>query len=238
MTPSATPPQSQPDPPEPPQRPGRRDARRNRDKLIATAQAAFAAADGPVSLEAIARQAGVGIGTLYRHFPTREDLVDAVYAAELDAVTANVPTLLDRHPADIALRAWLGRYAAFVSTKRGMIDTLRAAFDSGRIAPPSRERLTATIAEILHRGAAQGTLRADVEPDDITTLLIGVFLAITAGAPQDQIDRLLDLLTDALRPRPDPRTTPEQTGGVQLRSHHENDVEGRSGPSGDHGGPR
>jgi AcrR family transcriptional regulator len=88
--------------PDPAGQPVRRDARRNREKLIAAAQAAFAAAEGPVSLEAIARQAGVGIGTLYRHFPTREDLVDAVYATELDAVTASVPALLDQHPADVA----------------------------------------------------------------------------------------------------------------------------------------
>jgi AcrR family transcriptional regulator len=190
-------------------RPVRRDARRNREKLIATAQAAFAAADGPVALEAIARQAGVGIGTLYRHFPTREDLVDAVYAAELDDVTASVSTLLDQFPADRALRAWMGRYSTFVATKRGMMETLRAGFASGRIAPPSRERVTGTIATILARGAADGTLRADVDPDDVTTMLIGVFLTITAGGPQEQTGRLLDLLLDALRPR---TGTPEQQG--------------------------
>ncbi|WP_262380125.1 TetR/AcrR family transcriptional regulator [Nonomuraea sp. PA05] len=202
MTGPATPPppHSPPGSPEPADRPVRRDARRNRDKLIAAAQAAFAAADGPVALESIARQAGVGIGTLYRHFPTREDLVDAVYAAELDAVTASVPALLGQHPADVALRAWMGRYAAFVATKRGMMETLRAGFASGRIAPPSRERVTATIAAILERGAEAGTLRADVDPDDVTTMLIGVFVAIAGGAPDEQIGRLLDLLTDALRP--------------------------------------
>lgn len=182
-------------------RPVRRDARRNRDKLIAVAQAAFAQAEGPVSLESIARQAGVGIGTLYRHFPTREDLVDAVYASELDAVTASVPDLLDQHPADIALRAWIGRYATFVATKRGMMDTLRTAFASGRLATPSRERLTAPIATILDRGAATGTLRADIDPDDIAALLIGVFAAIIDGASQERTDRLLDLLLDAVRPK-------------------------------------
>ncbi|MGW1029982.1 TetR/AcrR family transcriptional regulator [Streptomyces sp. NPDC002577] len=187
--------------PETAAQPVRRDARRNREKLIATAQAAFAAADGPVTLEAIARQAGVGIGTLYRHFPTRESLVDAVYAAELDEVTANAPALLGRHPADVALRAWMGRYATFVAAKRGMTDTLRAGFSSGRITPPSRERVTATIATFLEHGAADGTLRADADPDDVTTLLVGVFVAITAGSPQEQTDRLLDLLTDAVRPR-------------------------------------
>ncbi|MEV0826789.1 TetR/AcrR family transcriptional regulator [Nonomuraea rubra] len=202
MTRSTTPPPGAPEGlPDPAGQPVRRDARRNRDKLIAAAQAAFTAADGPVTLEAIARQAGVGIGTLYRHFPTREDLVDAVYAAELDAVTASVPALLEQHPADVALRAWMGRYATFVATKRGMTDTLRAGFASGRIAPPSRERVTTTIATFLERGAATGTLRAEVDPDDVTTLLIGVFLAIASGASQEQTGRLLDLLTDALRPR-------------------------------------
>ncbi|MFD7702779.1 TetR/AcrR family transcriptional regulator [Streptomyces caelestis] len=195
-----------PDPADSSGRPVRRDARRNRDKLIAVAQAAFAAAEGPVSLEAIARQAGVGIGTLYRHFPTREDLVDAVYATELDAVTASAPALLDQHPADIALRAWMGRYAAFVATKRGMRDTLRTAFASGRIAAPSRERVTATIATILERGATAGTLRTDIDPDDVTALLVGVFAALTDGAPQERTDRLLDLLVDALRPRAEART--------------------------------
>ncbi|MFF9158626.1 TetR/AcrR family transcriptional regulator [Streptomyces longwoodensis] len=192
---------SGPNPADPPGRPVRRDARRNREKLIAVAQAAFAAAEGPVPLEAIAREAGVGIGTLYRHFPTREDLVDAVYASELDAVTASAPGLLDQHPADVALRAWTGRYAAFVATKRGMMDTLRTALASGRIAAPSRERVTTTIGTILERGAATGTLRADVDPDDVATLLIGVFAAIMDGAPRERTDRLLDLLVDALRPR-------------------------------------
>jgi AcrR family transcriptional regulator len=148
-----------------------------------------------------ARFAGTPARRPYRHFPTREDLVDAVYAAELDGVTAGVPALLDQHPADVALRAWMGRYATFVATKRGMMETLRAGWAAGRIAPPSRERVTTTIARILEQGAAAGTLRADVDPDDVTTMLVGVFLAIGAGAPQEQTDRLLDLLTDALRPR-------------------------------------
>lgn len=189
-------------PADPGERPVRRDARRNRDKLIATARSVFAAAEGPVTLEAIAREAGVGIGTLYRHFPAREDLVDAVYAAELDDVAASVPALLDRHPADVALRAWTGRYATFVATKRGMMETLHGSLASGRVAPPSRERVTAAIATILARGAEAGTLRGDVAADDVTAMLVGVFAAIMGGGPREQTDRLLDLLTDALRPPP------------------------------------
>lgn len=182
-------------------RPVRADARRNREKLVAVARAAFAAADDTVALETVAREAGVGIGTLYRHFPTREALVEAVYTAELDAVTASVPTLLDEFPPEVALRAWLDRYAAFIATKRGMAETLRAGWASGRITTPStRERVTAGIAAILARGARTGTLRADVDPDDVTAMMLGVFLSTAASSTPEQTGRLLDLLADALRP--------------------------------------
>jgi AcrR family transcriptional regulator len=182
-------------------RSARADAQRNRDQLLRAAGAAFAAAgDGAgdtVPLEGIARAAGVGIGTLYRHFPTREALVEAVYAAELDDVTGCVPGLLADLPPDAALRAWMGRYAAFFAAKRGMAGTLR----SGRIATPAtRERVTGAIATILASGAAAGVLRADVEAQDVTTMLLGIFLSTTAVNTPEQVERLLDLLVDALRP--------------------------------------
>ncbi|MFE2601627.1 TetR/AcrR family transcriptional regulator [Streptomyces sp. NPDC059396] len=180
----------------------RADAQRNRDKLIQAARAAFTAADGTVPLEAIARDAGVGIGTLYRHFPTREALVEAVYAAELDDVTGSVPALLRQLPPDAALRAWMERYAAFVATKRAMAETLRAGWASGRIATPAtRERITAAIATILAGGAEAGTLRTDVDPQDITVMLMGTLLATTGGDSPGQTGRLLDLVMDALRPK-------------------------------------
>ncbi|MEV6638808.1 TetR family transcriptional regulator [Amycolatopsis sp. NPDC051371] len=186
-----------------PDRPVRSDARRNREKLVAVARAAFAAADGTVALEAIAREAGVGIGTLYRHFPTREALVEAVYAAELDDVTASAPALLGELPPDAALRAWMDRYAAFVETKRGMGDILRASVASGRIATPAtRRRITAAIGAILDAGALAGTLRAGVDPEDVTLMLLGVFLSTSAGQDAERIGRMLDLIVDALRPEP------------------------------------
>ncbi|WP_129770186.1 TetR/AcrR family transcriptional regulator [Streptomyces sp. L-9-10] len=182
-------------------RPVRADARRNREKLLAVARAAFAAADDTVALESIAREAGVGIGTLYRHFPTREALVEAVYAAELDDVATSAPGLLDELPPEAALRAWMDRYAGFVATKRGMIDTLRTGWASGRIATPTtRERITAAIGTILAEGARTGSLRADVDPEDVTTLLLGVFLSTAAGGTPERTGRLLDLVVDALRP--------------------------------------
>jgi AcrR family transcriptional regulator len=189
-------------PPEP-GRPVRSDARRNREKLVAVAQAAFAAADGTVALEAIAREAGVGIGTLYRHFPTREALVEAVYAAELDDVTASAPALLEELPPEAALRAWMDRYAAFVETKRGMADVLRASLASGRIATPAtRRRITAAIGSILDAGARAGTLRTGVDPEDVTLMLLGVFLSTSSGQDAERVGRMLDLIIDAVRPVP------------------------------------
>ncbi|MDX3186998.1 TetR/AcrR family transcriptional regulator [Streptomyces sp. MN03-5084-2B] len=191
-----------------PARPVRSDARRNRDKLVAVARAAFAAADGSaandtVALETVAREAGVGIGTLYRHFPTREALVEAVYAAELDDVTDSAPALLGTLAPEQALRAWMDRYAAFVATKRGMADVLRASVASGRIATPAtRQRITAAIGTILDAGAKAGTLRADAAPEDVTLLLLGTFLSTADERDPERTGRMLDLIVDALRVRP------------------------------------
>ncbi|WP_433509951.1 TetR/AcrR family transcriptional regulator [Nonomuraea sp. CA-143628] len=185
------------------QRPLRAHAQRNRDKLIAVARTAFAAADDTVPLESIAREAGVGIGTLYRHFPTREALVEAVYAAELDDITTSAPALLERLPPQLALRAWMERYGAFVAMKRGMADALRAGRASGRIpTATTREGIIAAITMILAKGAETGSLRADVDPDDVATMLFGIFVATAALDTPEQTGRLLDLLIDALLPKP------------------------------------
>jgi len=183
-------------------RPRRADALRNRERVIAVARTVFACAKDTVTLEGIAREAGVGIGTLYRHFPTREALVEAVYAAELDDVATSASTLLEQLPPEVALRAWLEPYAQFTATKRGMIDMLRVGGASGRITTPAtRERITAVIATFLAAGARGGSLRADVYPEDVTTLLLGVFLstATNTHSTSKQKGRLLDLLVDALR---------------------------------------
>jgi AcrR family transcriptional regulator len=182
--------------------PARADARRNREKLITAARAAFAAAPGgPVALEAIAVRAGVGTGTLYRHFPTREALVEAVYAAELDDVVASASALLGQFPPDVALRAWMDRYATFWVTKHAMLGTLRAGSAPGRISPSTRERVITAITPILVRGAKAGSLRADIRPGDVAAMLLGVFLSTAASSTPEQASRLLDLVVDALRPQ-------------------------------------
>jgi AcrR family transcriptional regulator len=183
-----------------PVKPRRGDAQRNRERLLAAATAAFKGADGQVSLEAVARRAGVGIGTLYRHFPTREDLVEAVYLSELDRLLASAPDLLAAEPPDRALRAWMDRFAEWVEGKQGMTETLRAMFASGAIVRSAmQERLAATIAEFLVAGSAAGVLRADVEAADVLRSLIGLITVGGASPERSSLDRTFDLLVDGLR---------------------------------------
>jgi AcrR family transcriptional regulator len=183
-------------------RPLRADAQRNRDRLLDVAVRAFSQ-DGPdVTLDAIARDAGVGIGTLYRHFPTREALIEAAYRNELARLCDAVPDLLRAMPPEQATRAWMDRYIDYMATKRGMADALRAVIASGGSPyAQSRDRLTTAITTLLQAGAAAGTLRADVEPADVLASLSGVSLAAGEPAQRDQARRLLDLLMDGLRYR-------------------------------------
>lgn len=178
----------------------RADAQRNRDNLLRAAAAGFAAGDDP-TLEKIARDAGVGIGTLYRHFPTREALVEAVYRTELEAVCTSVDGLLATHEPAAALRAWMDRYAEFVTTKRGMADTFRAMVADGTVtAARTRESIGEAVGTLLAAGARAGTLRGDVDADDVVTLLVGVFVATGDSADRARVGRLLDLLVAGLRP--------------------------------------
>jgi AcrR family transcriptional regulator len=171
----------------------RADARRNRERLLEVATAAFAAADGrPVSLESIARDAGVGIGTLYRHFPNREALVEAIYRTELADVAAAADQLLKRYPPKVALRRWMDRNAGFFAAKRGMAESLRALFDQGAVHPSqTRASIVGAIDLLLRAGVDDGSLRSDVTAEDVGSSLLGIFLA--SDSP-DQTGRLLDLL--------------------------------------------
>ena len=180
----------------------RSDAKRNRERLLAAATDAFREADEQASLEGVAKRAGVGIGTLYRHFPTREDLVEAVYLSELDRLLASGADLLAGEPPDLALRAWMDHFAEWAAGKQGMMETLRAMFASGAIVRSEmQDRLVATIAEFLAAGAAAGVLRDDVEPRDVLRSLIGLMAVRHAGPANSKRDRTLDLLVDGLRYR-------------------------------------
>ena len=180
--------------------PARADAQRNRQRLIEVAQRAFTAGDGKVSLEAVAKEAGVGIGTLYRHFPTREALVEAVYLAERGRLCEAADELLAELPPERALRAWMDRFAEYIATKREMADALRALIADGTVTrSQAREELSRAVRRLLDAGAAAGTLRADVAAEDVVVALVGVFSVCTPPEQREQAGRLMDLLMDGLR---------------------------------------
>jgi AcrR family transcriptional regulator len=187
--------------PGPAKRRPRADAARNRAALVEAARTAFTTEGGDVSLEGIARAAGVGIGTLYRHFPSREELVAAVYASELDAFLAAADELRAGMPAEAAFRAWVDRYAQFIAAKRGMAETLRAGgLAETAVSARTRERVNAAVEAVLAAGAEAGVVRSDIAADDVTTALIGVFLATQDAPDPAQATRLLGLVVDGLRP--------------------------------------
>ena len=164
------------------------------------AQSLFQAADASVSLEAIARAAGVGIGTLYRHFPTKEALVEAVYRSELDALDREADHLLSDRSSAEAMRLWMDAYARFVVAKHAMHDALRIA-----LAPRSvdgselRTRINATIAKFLTAGTKDGSIGGDAQPDDVTLILAGSVFVAAASPDRKQVARVLDLLMRGLR---------------------------------------
>jgi AcrR family transcriptional regulator len=190
-------------------RPLRADAQRNRDRLLEVAAQAFSQEGPEVTLDAIAKKAGVGIGTLYRHFATREALVDAAYRNELARLCDAADDLLQDTDPDKAMRIWMDRFVDYMTTKRGMADALRALIASG--GDPfgqSRVRLTEAITKLLQAGAAAGLIRSDIEPGDVLTSLSGVSLAAGEPEQRDLARRLLDLLMDGLRynaATPEPR---------------------------------
>jgi AcrR family transcriptional regulator len=181
-------------------RPLRADAQRNRDKLLAAATEAFAEEGEEVALETVAARAGVGIGTLYRHFPSRDALVVAAYEHEVDALCAAAADLLETLPADEALRAWAARFADYMATKRGMGNALRAAAASDSpLFAVTRERILGALRLLLDAGAAAGTLRADVDPKDVMRVIHGIWYLPNGPEWRDDVGRMLGLVIDGLR---------------------------------------
>jgi AcrR family transcriptional regulator len=187
-----------------PARARRADALRNRDRVLSAAVRAFSEHGPEASVNLIAKEAGVGIGTLYRHFPTREALIEAAYRNELAVVCDAVPNLLASLPPIEATRAWMHRFLAYMTTKIGMADALRAVIASG--GDPyahSRTLLDDAIHQLLTAAAAAGEIRDDVAADDVLIGLSGIALAAGESAQRPQAERLIDLMIDALRYRPE-----------------------------------
>ncbi|HEX3516286.1 MAG TPA: TetR/AcrR family transcriptional regulator [Trebonia sp.] len=185
-------------------KPKRADAERNRARLLDAAKAAFSSGQTP-TLEQIARDAEVGIGTLYRHFPTREALVEALYRKDLADLCRAADELMKSRSPERALRAWMDVFADYVAAKREMADALRAVFAAGSVTPSqAREELTVAVRTILDAGVEDGTLRDDVRPADVVAMVVGAFTATSLAGGQEQRARMFDLLVDAVR-RPGPR---------------------------------
>jgi AcrR family transcriptional regulator len=181
-------------------KPLRADAQRNRDKLLAAAAAQFASAGTDSSLEAVAKAAGVGVGTLYRHFPTKDALLAAVYRQEVEGLHAAATELLRANPPDEALALWLDRFVAYAATKRGMGEALRKLVNSSEgIGIDVRALLLDAIGTLLNAGVTAGTLRADVTAWDVLRATGSVWQMPDEPGWQEQARRLLGLLMDGLR---------------------------------------
>ncbi len=191
-----------------PVRKPRADALRNRDRLLEAAAEVFSAGGPDASLEAVAKRAGVGIGTLYRHFPTREALFEAVYRREVDQLSelaerlANEAEPVEAEPVE-ALRRWLHANVRLVATKKGMAAALTlAAHRPTELHAYSSDRLTKAAGSLLDRAARAGEIRTDVTPEDLLRALVGMSYNVydTPDWRKTAL-RLADIFVDGLRKR-------------------------------------
>ncbi|CCM79201.1 TetR/AcrR family transcriptional regulator [Rhizobium mesoamericanum] len=193
---ASAPPKTEPSTPPP----MRADARRNREKLIEVAAAAFAQAGVETSLEDIARKAGVGIGTLYRHFPTREHLVEVVYRRELEGLAAAAKELAASHAPDVALEEWMRRFVGYIAAKRGMATSLKILMDSNASLFAEGIGILRGAAEgLLKTAADQGFIRSDIDTTDLLHALSSIYSLPASPEWRERSNRLIGLLMDGLR---------------------------------------
>jgi AcrR family transcriptional regulator len=188
------------------------DAVRNRERVLEAAKAVFSAGGPDASLEAVARRAGVGIGTLYRHFPTREALFEAVYRREVEQLADLADQLkAEANPVE-ALRRWLRSNVEFFATKRGMSAALALAMNSSSdLTAYSFERLTKAVGALLDRAIAAGAIRADIGPEDLLRTLVGMCYLHDQPGWQASVLRLVDVFVDGLS-RPSDAASPRHSG--------------------------
>jgi AcrR family transcriptional regulator len=176
----------------------RADARRNRDALLEAATAAFTERGVDTSLEDVARRAGVGIGTLYRHFPTRDALVEAAYRRGVESLCDAAAELLAESDPETALENWMLRFVGYVATKRGLAATLKLSGDAHTdLFAYVHERIRAAVDSLIKPAVAEGRLREDADGGDLIRALGGICMVSDQGA--EQARRLVSLLMDGLR---------------------------------------
>ena len=184
-----------------PCRPLRADAARNREKLLVAATEVFGEHGTEGSLEEIARRAGVGVGTLYRHFPTRACLVEQVYRHSVDEVCAAAPRLLEQLDPFEALSTWVDGFVAYVGRKKGMASALRASMgpESDAVFSDVHARLEGAASLLLGAAQEAGMARTDAEPLDILRSVSGMCMAAAASHDPERTKRVLALVLDGLR---------------------------------------
>jgi AcrR family transcriptional regulator len=177
----------------------RADARRNYERLVDAARKVFADQGGAASMEAIARQAGVGVGTLYRHFPKRVDVVEAVYRDDVDVLIGTAQRGLEELDPWDALEAWIRAYVDYAQTKRTFLTELHEAFEKNPdLKLASRERITNACNQVLVRAQQAGVARTNIDGEDVMQLVSP--MCISATLTRDQAHRLLPIVLDGLRP--------------------------------------
>lgn len=185
------------------QRKPRADAIRNRERVLEAAKAVFSQGGTEVGLEAVARQAGVGIGTLYRHFPTREALYEALYRREVEQLAELAAQLVGVTPPLEGLRRWMRSLVEFVATKKGMAAALAlAAHKPPELMSYTSARLQEAIGTLLRSAAGAGEVRDDISPDDLLRAVVGLSYLQDGPGWQAQVLRLVDVFLDGLRPWP------------------------------------
>lgn len=184
---------------EPSDRPLRADARRNLRTLLEAAAEVFTASGVDAPVRDVAERAGLGMGTLYRHFPTRTDLIVAVFHHEVDACADAAPALAAAHAPGEALTRWVDRFVAFLRTKRGLATALHSG-DPAYAGLPAYfdQRFRPALASLLDAAAAAGEIRAGVDPNDLLWAVASLCASTGKGGP-DLVQRMVAMLLDGLR---------------------------------------
>jgi AcrR family transcriptional regulator len=179
----------------------RSDAQQNRDRILEVAKAAFTRSGADASLDDIAKQAGVGPGTLYRHFPTRDALIEAVYRTEVEKLAAAQRELSANLPPIKALRAWMMLFVDFIATKQIIASALNSVLGGpSRLYDSSRVQVAGAIDALVKTAMKSGEIRKDLEPFDLLRALIGVSNVATGPEWQQSARRLVDILINGSRP--------------------------------------
>jgi AcrR family transcriptional regulator len=179
-------------------RPMRADARRNRERLVAAAKSVFAEHGAGASMEAVAREAGVGVGTLYRHFPTRLDLVEAVYETDVEELWEAAQRAVDDLEPWPAVEAFFEAFVRYTSTKKTLLSELHQAFEKNpALRSRARGMIDASFDLVVERAKEAGVVRPDVEGSDLTQLVSPI--CTNEGIPPEQARRLIGMVLDGLR---------------------------------------